>query len=191
MNRFEEIFRTAISLISERGFRGTSLNDIADKVGIKKPSLYHYFHSKEDLLYWIFLSVAEKIQRDFLKIQQTEPHPLKRIKKFIHCYLKYIGEDPKRFYIFLTEKRELSEEHQKDMEKICDLLNHLMKSAIIEAKEKKLIDKSVIPDLATFFIYGACNGTVVWFSPQGKYSIDQVADVFSSFVFKALGARDA
>lgn len=46
----DEILEKAASLFDERGYGNTPLQDIADAVGIARPSLYHYFRSKEVLL---------------------------------------------------------------------------------------------------------------------------------------------
>ena len=45
-----EVLRVAMRLIAERGYRGASLRELARRVGMQQPSLYHYFESKEDLV---------------------------------------------------------------------------------------------------------------------------------------------
>src|SRR3954467_11781600 len=49
--RREELTRVAARLFAERGYQGTSLADLADELGVQKPSLYHHIDSKEDLLW--------------------------------------------------------------------------------------------------------------------------------------------
>jgi AcrR family transcriptional regulator len=49
--RREELTRAAARLFAERGYQGTSLADLADALGIQKPSLYHHIEAKEDLLW--------------------------------------------------------------------------------------------------------------------------------------------
>ena len=191
MGKESKLFNAAVNLIFEKGYRGASLSRIAEEVGIKKASLYYYFRSKEDLLYWIFMYIGERIRKDFLNIRAREKDPVKRIENFVKCYLRYIAEDSKSFQIFLVEKRELSESRKREVEKICDLLYHLMKEAIVEAQIRGALASHFPSDLVTFFIFGAMNGVVVWFSPEGKYSIDEIAEVYIDFIFKALRTCDA
>jgi len=155
-------------------------------VGIQKASLYHYIPSKEELLYQIFLSVGEKIQVQFLRIRKDCHHPLKRIGRFVECYLSFIASDREAFQIFLTEKKELTPQHRGKVDTICDLLNALMREAILQAREKGVVAPDVKEDLATLFIFGACNWTVGWFSPQGKYSIGKIARDYSDIFLKGL-----
>jgi AcrR family transcriptional regulator len=47
--RHREILRVALHLFAERGYAGASLRELARRVGMQQPSLYHYFRSKEEL----------------------------------------------------------------------------------------------------------------------------------------------
>ena len=51
-----EVLRVAMRLIAERGYRGASLRELARRVGMQQPSLYHYFRSKEDLVEQILVT---------------------------------------------------------------------------------------------------------------------------------------
>jgi AcrR family transcriptional regulator len=51
-----EVLRVAMKLIAERGYRGASLRELARRVGMQQPSLYHYFTSKEDLVEQILVT---------------------------------------------------------------------------------------------------------------------------------------
>jgi AcrR family transcriptional regulator len=53
-----EIYENAIRLFAERGFAGTSLQDIADALGITRPALYYYVKSKDELLAKLAADVA-------------------------------------------------------------------------------------------------------------------------------------
>src|SRR6185503_16864181 len=57
--RREELTRVAARLFAERGYQGTSLADLADALGMQKPSLYHHIDSKEDLLWEVAWDGAE------------------------------------------------------------------------------------------------------------------------------------
>jgi AcrR family transcriptional regulator len=48
--RHREVLRHAMQLIAERGYRGASLRELARRVGMRQPSLYHYFESKSELV---------------------------------------------------------------------------------------------------------------------------------------------
>jgi AcrR family transcriptional regulator len=186
MGRLDLLYNAATRLFSEKGYRGASLQELAEEVGIQKASLYHYIPSKEELLYQIFLSVGERIKSQFLRIRREFPHPLERVERFICCYLSFVVIDKQAFQIFLTEKKELSPEHKEKVNSICDLLNSLMKEAIVQAKNEGMISPNIKEDLATLFIFGACNWVVGWFSPRGASSIEEVAQNYAEIFLNGL-----
>src|SRR6201995_4723103 len=57
--RRAELTRIAARLFAERGYQGTSLADLADALGVQKPSLYHHIDAKEDLLWEVAWDGAE------------------------------------------------------------------------------------------------------------------------------------
>src|ERR1035437_9807660 len=63
----EAVLKTAAHLFLEKGYGRTSLNDVAERLNITKPALYHYFHNKEDILlecYRLGTSMIEEILND-------------------------------------------------------------------------------------------------------------------------------
>ena len=63
MTRKEEIIYAALELAAEHGLKAVSLSQIADKVGIKKPSLYNHFSSKEELMDEMYVFLREKAHK--------------------------------------------------------------------------------------------------------------------------------
>src|SRR3569623_212662 len=62
--RREELTRIAARLFAERGYQGTSLADLAEALGVQKPSLYHHIASKEDLLWDVAQAGARAFHAD-------------------------------------------------------------------------------------------------------------------------------
>ena len=64
MNRREEIIYATLELASDKGMKGVSMSQIADKVGIKAPSLYNHFSSKEELIREMYGFLREQAQKN-------------------------------------------------------------------------------------------------------------------------------
>ena len=58
----DRVLQVAQALFAERGYRGTSLRDIAKKIGIKAPSLLHHFPSKQQLYLAVLDRMFESIE---------------------------------------------------------------------------------------------------------------------------------
>lgn len=84
--RVAQILTEAAILFRDHGFAGASMNDLALRVGVSKPALYHHFASKEEL----FVAVAtreptETAQRMAQIAQQTDLPAADRLKLFLDC----------------------------------------------------------------------------------------------------------
>ncbi|WP_173472854.1 TetR/AcrR family transcriptional regulator [Eubacterium ruminantium] len=69
MNRKEEILHATLTLAAENGMKGVSMSQIADKVGIKAPSLYNHFKSKDDIIKEMYLFFREQAQKGSGSVQ--------------------------------------------------------------------------------------------------------------------------
>ena len=63
-NRKEEIILTTLELAAEKGLAGVSMSMIADKIGIKKPSLYKHFSSKEEIVETMYQFLREQSKKN-------------------------------------------------------------------------------------------------------------------------------
>ena len=62
MGRKEEIIYAALELAAEKGIKGVSMSQIADKVGIKAPSLYNHFKSKDEIVREMYSFLRDRAQ---------------------------------------------------------------------------------------------------------------------------------
>lgn len=93
-NKEEIILDTALRLFAERGVEGASMNDIAEAVGIRKPTIYHYYPSKEAIIEAIFAS--SPVNADWLRgaMQRHEIPLFERLVSVGELFLKTIRSRP-------------------------------------------------------------------------------------------------
>jgi AcrR family transcriptional regulator len=90
------IARVAARLFAERGYHATPVRVIAEEAGVAKPTLYHYFGSKEGLAQAV-LTVPLARLVDSLRVLLDEPaDPLRRLVAMAGAYLEFSREDPDR-----------------------------------------------------------------------------------------------
>lgn len=84
MDTREKILNSAQRLIQTRSFHGFSFQDIADEVGIRKASLYHYFDSKDQVAIAVLERAAEWVSAQMEKTAGEEPRD--RLEAYIHMF---------------------------------------------------------------------------------------------------------
>ena len=82
-NTKHKILTHALELFAKKGFRGTSINDIAKSAGVSKGLAYNYFKNKEELMISVFGLLTEEIATLFAAMEK-ESDPKKKLKRMIN-----------------------------------------------------------------------------------------------------------
>ncbi|HZQ80400.1 MAG TPA: TetR/AcrR family transcriptional regulator [Gaiellaceae bacterium] len=110
--RREELTRIAARLFAERGYQGTSLADLADELGVQKPSLYHHIDSKEDLLWEVAWEGAESFHAALDAVPADAP-VTERIRLALRAHLAVVSRQLDVATVFVREWRYLSGERRE------------------------------------------------------------------------------
>src|ERR1700757_3941300 len=106
--RREELTRIAARLFAERGYQGTSLADLAEELGVQKPSLYHHIESKEDLLWEVAWEGAEAFHAGLDRVP-ADARATERIRLALRAHLAVVAAQLDVATVFVREWRVLSE----------------------------------------------------------------------------------
>src|SRR6476469_10652878 len=110
--RREELTRVAARLFAERGYQGTSLADLADALGLQKPSLYHHIDSKEDLLWEVAWDGAEAFHAGLDGVP-ADAIATDRIREALRAHLAGVAGQLDVATVFVREWRFLSGERRE------------------------------------------------------------------------------
>src|SRR5690242_17962577 len=82
----EAVLQTAAQLFLEKSYGRTSLNDVAERLNITKPALYHYFHNKEEILLECYRWGCGLIEESLAEIAGRCGTGLEKVTAFIYSY---------------------------------------------------------------------------------------------------------
>jgi AcrR family transcriptional regulator len=179
--RREEIITAATELFARQGFHAVGMRAIADAVGIRGSSLYHYFPSKLDLLHAIAVESTQAFIEAQLPTVDTMPSRADQLRLLIHEHITYFHEHRLEEAVGLRELQELrvnAPEQYSGLQKI--------RRSYQDAIEKMVTDGTRAgefacddPHLATLAILGMVNSVNDWFRETGAYTIEQVAEAYA------------
>lgn len=95
------ILENALFLFAEKGFKGTSISDIAKAAGVSKGLAYNYFKSKNDLMFAVFSLLEEKMGESFFEMEKVED-PFKKLRTMINLMFKFLKEDEKFWQLYMN-----------------------------------------------------------------------------------------
>src|SRR5262249_17989516 len=110
--RKQEVLEVAARVFHEKGYDSSSIQDIADGVGILKGSLYYWINSKEDLLYEILAGVHEEALAAVEEAVEAETETLEKLRAFVVALFTFHAENLVRIGVFFSDFRSLNPERQ-------------------------------------------------------------------------------
>lgn len=187
----QRILDAAAHLFRERGFHGTTIRAISEIVGILSGSLFHYFRSKEQMLFEVMREAATQLCDKAEAAIAAVSSPRDRLRALIRLQLDcLIGAATRDYYaVMIAEWRELDAPAKKHL-----TLRRNQYSAIWHAILDECARAGVLrgdPHTMQFVLHGAINWASTWFKPDGKLSVDDYARILEDLVLEPEhGARE-
>jgi AcrR family transcriptional regulator len=184
----EAVLKTAAQLFLEKSYGRTSLNDVADRLNVTKPALYHYFRNKEQILlecYRLGCGLIEEILNDIAAHCGTG---LEKVAAFIDSYANVMTVNFGRCVMRLDEG-DLSSEAVEEVHNYKRKIDRRLRAFIQEGID----DGSITPcdpKIAAFSIAGAVNWICQWYEPDGPLPAEEIASQFARTLTQGLVNRN-
>lgn len=181
-SRRREIVDAAATLFQARGYHATSVGDIADEAGISKPTIYHYFDSKEEILVFIHELIAERLLNDYRKTIEELEDPLDRLRAVCESFFAVMSDLQPHVRTFFASFGEIGGEHRERVEARRLELSQMVEGVITDCVSSGGF-REVDPRLTMLIITGVFNWAPNWYNPAGRTAGSKLADlVFDIFV---------
>lgn len=187
-DRKTEILEVAARLFYERDYNSVGMRLIAQEAGVRGASLYHHFHSKEEMLYEIILEVTSDFITDRLQILEIEDDFSRRLGDLVEQHILYFWEHRVGLQVGFREMHNLAPQHYAEVHKQRLRYQHRIQE-YIEAGKKAGAFTCEDPRLAGMALLDMVNGINDWFVPDRPLSIEQLAKKYRQLVLASLGAK--
>lgn len=181
--RQQMVIDAAIKIFHRKGYRTTTLDDVAQDLGLTKPALYHYVSSKENLLSLIYLRSLEIFFSTIYEIPNMKLSPVEKMRLFIRRHLKSVViENLTLFSVFFSEESQLPQEDfqriQVEKKKFTQVVEEIIEDGVNRGYFKPLN-----PKIQAYAIIGMCNWLYRWYNPESSpFSPDEIVDQFVSLL---------
>ncbi len=173
--RLAEVYRTAAQIILRKGYDATSINDIANALGMTKAGLYHYINGKKELLFDIMNFGLDELDEEVATPACSIADPSARLCFIIASHAQLVTKGQGAITILVDEitalppaqNRMITRRKREYFNHLRDLLNELKAAG-------KLND--VDTTVATFSLLGMVNWLSRWFRQDGDLTQEQVAE---------------
>jgi AcrR family transcriptional regulator len=180
------VLRTAARVFSQRGFHRTTLADIAEELHVAKPTLYHYFKGKDEILLQVQqAAIAQMTEVDFNPASSAATGR-ELLEEFIARYVEMIVDD---FGTCLIKTGDLALEPanraiiRKGSKEIELVLRQILRRG---AEDKSLAPCD--PKTTGMFLFGTLNWIPYWYRPDGELNVAQLARTITQSLLTGLAA---
>jgi len=188
--RREELLRIAGELFAQRGFRNTTVRDIADAAGILSGSLYHHFDSKESMVDELLDTFQTQLFETYDEIVASDRTPVGKIEAVVRASFDAIDQHHSEVAIFQNDATYLSSFDRfgylaERNARFRELWSSLLKDAIAAGEFRADLDV----DLVYRFLRDTVWVAVTWYRPGGGLAVADVADQYLSILLQGIATK--
>ncbi|MFL6089934.1 MAG: TetR/AcrR family transcriptional regulator [Aeromicrobium sp.] len=189
VTRRDELLRIAAQLFAQRGFRNTTVRDIADAAGILSGSLYHHFDSKESMVDEILQTFQNELFAGYDEILSSEAPARERLESAVRLSFEALDLHHDEVAIFQNEADWLgSQERFAYLAERNAQSRHVWVTLLSEGVASGELRGDLDVELVYRFIRDSVWFAVRWYRPGGDLTPRQVADQFSTLLLDGITA---
>jgi AcrR family transcriptional regulator len=179
----------AVKLFNERGYDGTSMEDLSRKLGITKSAIYHHVDSKQDLLRLATGLALDALFTEVDRLAQVEGRAIDRLEHLVRGSVLVLASNLPLVTLLLrvrgntkVEREALARRREFD---------RLVAGLVAEAAAEGDLRSDIDPAVTARLLFGLVNSLIEWYRPRGTAAADQLADTVTAVAFDGLRVRPA
>ncbi|TFH40670.1 MAG: TetR/AcrR family transcriptional regulator, partial [Chrysiogenales bacterium] len=182
--RRDLIINRSSRLFWEKGYAETSMKDIAGACGFRPANIYNFFPGKESILYEILLSEMVEIVTPIRHLVTDESiDPVSALRLLIENHMKLtLGEKSRSKLLFDMGLKNLSAPNRKKIVRLRDEYDTIGAAIIRRGVKAGLFEGIVDEKIAVYSIASIIARSRIWYSPKGRYSVDEIITIVFQFV---------
>jgi AcrR family transcriptional regulator len=185
-DRRRQIIDVAASLFDSHGYNSTSMDALAEAVGIAKPTLYHYFRSKDQLLHRIhheFISLLMERQQER---ERAGGDPAEQLRSIMRDIMRLMETHRGHVRVFFEHHRELPPDLRAVVASQRDAYQASVERVITRGVASGVF-RPLDARLTTLALFGMCNWSYQWYQRGGPLPAEGIADEFVNLLLNGIG----
>lgn len=178
------ILRTAAQLFAANGYEATSLDMIADRLGMHKATLYHYVQGKESILYQCLVKSFADLESVMASMEERSVPVLERLRRFVRSLALAQNNDFGRCLV-LVGSRPLDLVPDGEIRQFQRRLDNTVRALLTEGMADGTV-RPCHPGMVSAMLFGALNWVPRWYDPKGRLDIPQIADTFMDMLCQGI-----
>jgi len=177
----------AVDLFARRGYEAVTTRQIAAAVGVQSAALYRYFPTKEDLLFDLMRSHMEALIASWDAVRPADPDPVARLAAFVDNHIRFHVERRHSTHVSNMELRSLSKERLSQILRLRGAYEKELRAILRDGAEGGRLAVDDV-GLTAMAIIQMITGVIVWFRPDERLSVEEVARTYLAMTLRLTAA---
>jgi AcrR family transcriptional regulator len=182
------LLEAAVTLFAEKGFDATSVQEIVERAQVTKGAMYHYFKSKDDLLYEIYHGLISQQLFDLDRILDAGLPPGESLRAIVRDLVETTTVRLAEAAVFSREMHRLAAEPMAALRAQRRRYHEALRDVVARGQESGAFASVASAETVTLIVFGVVNQLPQWYQPDGPKSPRQLADEIADFALAALTA---
>lgn len=177
----------ALMLMARYGYEAMTMRQLAAEVGVQAAALYRYFPTKEDLLFTLMREHMEDLLATWEAARPATADPAARLAAFVRSHIRFHVGRRHSTHVSNMELRSLSHERLSVIQRMRTAYEKELRQILREGAESGAfaIDDSALTAMG---IIQMITGVIVWFRPDERLSVEEVAEIYLAMTMRLVGA---
>jgi AcrR family transcriptional regulator len=184
----ERILEEAVKLFYERGFTGTTLDDIAAELGVTKPFIYTHFRSKVELLAALCKPTIELSLDAVTAAAKGAGTPTERLHRAIVDFAQVVLSRQANIAIYFREEKNLAPEALGEINALRKKFDRVLSKLLAEGAATGEFETRDL-NLAALAIGGMISWAYTWHRPEGRLALDELCARLADMALQMVGVR--
>jgi AcrR family transcriptional regulator len=185
----ERLLSVATRLFARHGFESTSVQDIVDAAGVTKGAMYHYYGSKDDLLFEVYHRLLTMQTEHLDEIAAGPGTPEERLRAAAADVVQTSLDNLDDLIVFFRSLHMLPEDKQAQVRAERRRYQDKFRTLVDEGVAAGTFRSDISSDIVVHFFLSVVNQLGSWFKPDGTLSPAQVGDLFTELLIGGLAVR--
>lgn len=168
------ILSKAARLFAKNGYERTSVSDLVGACGLSRGAIYHYFDSKEAILFAMLDKLVRSLLERLEAARSEGGSPADKLLRVVEEFFLHNASSPDEQVILLNDLGALSKVEQKQIVELEKMIVDLIAEVIIENDERKKLS-GTNRKIYTMMFIGIINYTYTWYDPKGDVKPRELA----------------
>lgn len=184
------IREAAVDLIAHHGYEAVTTRQIAAAVGVQAAALYRYFPAKEDLLFDLMRRHMEALIASWDARRPRDADPVARLSAFVENHIRFHVERRHSTHVSNMELRSLSKERLSQILRLRTAYEKELRTILRDGAESGRLAVDDV-GLTAMAIIQMITGVIVWFRPDERLSVEEVARTYLAMTLRLTAAEES